>query len=100
MKQAVTEETLNKVYRPFDLAKLKCGSIVMIEEVSINDCQERFEHQVSYSVSTLCGSNKICAWFCHDELDVFGNIMNIIAIAMTNDQGSNERWVKKLLKRN
>lgn len=49
----VTDESLHKAYKPLDIVSDKHGNVGMIREVSVNNCQTSFEHQISYAITWL-----------------------------------------------
>jgi hypothetical protein len=94
----VTEESLRKAYKPLDIVSDKHGNVGMIQEVSVNNCQESFDWQISYSVTWLTGSERKVAWFHHDELQRHCNLMLKIAENMCHPMGNNARKVESLFK--
>lgn len=91
-----TKETLKKAYKPFDVVTDGCGSVGFIGEVSVNECQENFDGQISYSVVWLVGKQTKRSWFSHAELKVECNLFVKIAENMCHPFGDNARMVSKL----
>ncbi len=93
---AVTEDSMKKSYKPFDIVSDKDGNVGMIREVSVNSCQESFESQISYAIAWLTGDMGKVAWFNHGELKRHCNIMLKIAEEMCHPMGGNARKVESL----
>ena len=94
----VTEETLKKAYKPFDFVESKKGSIGYIQEVNVNEGQDSFEHQISYSVNWIKNiGSEHNAWWNHKDLTVLGNMFKEIAKCACHPFGSNKCFVDKLM---
>lgn len=92
----VAKETLRWAYKPFDLVADKKGNVGFIQEVSVNNCQETPNAQISYAVNWMIGNNDKYAWFLHKELTVHGNILIKIAECACHPMGNNARSVQNL----
>lgn len=93
-----TEETLRKVHKPFDFVESEKGSFGYIQEVSVNECQEGFENQVSYSVNWIKNvANEHNAWWNHNDLSVLGNMFKEIAKCAVHPFGNNEDVIDKIM---
>jgi hypothetical protein len=92
----VSEESYKKAYKPLDIVTDEYGNVGMIHAVSVNNCQEDFEHQIEYSVQWLVGDVDKVAWFSHKELTSHCNIM--VEIAKCCAGSHFERSVDKLFK--
>ncbi len=93
----VSKETLEKAYKPYDIVTDRHKNVGYISEVNINDCQEGFEDQISYSINWLVGNQDKIAWWDHKELTRHCNLFVKIAESSTHPMGDGERWVKPLL---
>ena len=94
----ITKETLEKVHKPFDFVESKIGSVGYIQEVAINDCQEGFDDQVSYSVNWIIDkANEKNAWWNHEELTVHGNIFKEIAKCACHPFGKYEDLIDRIM---
>jgi len=74
----ITEETIKKAHKPFDVVTDANGNVGYIDEVSFNESQPE-PYQVSYSVEWLVSKETKCAWFEHKELTVHCNLLVKIA---------------------
>ncbi|MHC4616799.1 MAG: hypothetical protein ACYTEQ_03500 [Planctomycetota bacterium] len=92
----VTQETMNWAHKPFDVVTDEQGNVGFIQEVSVNDAQDRPETQIRYAVCWLVGDNSKHAWFDHHELTVHGNLLIKIAECACHPIGRNGRYVQKL----
>ena len=88
---------IEKTFKPFDVVQLPCGSVSMVSEVSINQCQPDVEDQIKYSLIPLVGPNTVTAWFQHHELKYCCNIMLVLAQQMCHPHGQNRSHVKTIL---
>jgi len=93
----ITEETLSKVHRPFDFVMSKKGGFGYIQEVSINECQEGFDNQVSYSVNWIISKDEKNAWWDHEDLTVHGNMFKELAKCACHPFGSNKLMIDKIM---
>lgn len=94
----VTDESFKKAYKPFDIVSDKGGNVGLIKEVNVNSCQDTFEHQISYAITWLTGTNRQSAWFHHYELQRHCNLFLKIAECAASGHGGNYRHVEKLFK--
>lgn len=94
----VSEETFKKSYKPFDVVSDKKGNVGIISEVSVNNCQETFDSQISYAVKWLTGKNNQTAWFAHNDLSRHCNLMVKLAECTASAQGNNARHVGSLFR--
>lgn len=92
----VTEETLKKAYKPYDVVTDKNGNVGFIQEVGVNYCQVGFDDQISYAVNWLVGSPGYSAWFHHRELTKHTNIFIEIAKSSCHPSGRNSDSVETL----
>lgn len=92
----IEKQTLKNSLKPFDLVKLKDGSIAFIKETSVNHCQPS-GGQISYSITMLYGNINKTAWYDRDELEFICNLFVKFAENMTHPFGNNEEWVEKLI---
>lgn len=92
----VEKETLERAYKPFDVVSDENGSFGYIREVSVNSCQQGFDHQISYAVTWLAGPTTQVAWFKQSDLKVHSNLMFSIMKDITHNHSSNDRWVELL----
>lgn len=92
-----TEETLKRAFKPFDIVTDGNGNIGLIREVNVNECQEGFDDQISYTVNWLIGDETKVAWFKHNELKSHSNILIKIAEMSCNPLGNNKYHVTKLI---
>ena len=92
----VSEESYKKALKPFDVVTDKVGNVGFVKEVSVNNCQTSFEHQISYAVTWLVGTNSKVAWFDHSELKKHCNIMAKLAENSCHPFGHNARQVETL----
>jgi len=90
-------DTLKRAYKPFDIVTDIDNNVGYINEVSINENQDRFETQVSYSVVWIIGKGDKCAWYYHEELRSHTNMLAEIARAACQTHGQNAKWVDKLM---
>lgn len=94
----VTKETLSKVHKPFDFVENKKGSWGYIQEVNINESQDEFDSQVSYSVNWIKNVNhEHNAWWNHNDLIVLGNIFKEIAKCAVHPFGNNRDMIDKIM---
>lgn len=94
----VTKETLRKAYKPFDFVESQKGSIGYIQEVSVNECQDVFETQISYSVNWLKNvDSEHNAWWSHKDLKVIGNMFKEIAKCACHPFGNSKSFIDKLM---
>lgn len=91
----VKKETLDKSYKPYDIVTDKNGNVGFIQEVSVNESQDNFESQISYSIEWLVGSS-YNAWHNHDSLKRHCNLFVMIAKASCHPFGNNEKKVVDL----
>lgn len=91
----VTGKTLEGAYKPFDIVTNKEGAVGFIQEVSVNDCQEEPQHQISYSVEWLVGDD-YTAWWKHHDLTLHCNLFIKIAECACHPSGSNAYAVQNL----
>ncbi len=93
-----TKETLNKVHKPYDFVESKKGSLGFIEEVSINECQNGFDNQVSYAVNWIKHvAYEKGAWWRHEDLTVLGNLFKEIAKCSVHPSGTNRCMIDKIM---
>lgn len=92
----VTEETLEKAHKPFDLVSTPNGSVGFIQETSVNSCQASPEHQISYSVHWLIGKETKSSWWSTDELLFHGNLFIEIAKCMVHPMSDSAKYVQSL----
>jgi hypothetical protein len=92
----VTNETLIKAYKPYDVVTDNDGNVGFIQEVSVNSCQEGFKNQISYAINWLVSNNNKIAWFNHNELKVHCNMFIKIAESSCHPSGRNKEWVTSL----
>ncbi len=92
----ITKETLVWAYKPFDVVTNKGGDVGFIQEVSVNDCQDSPEHQISYAVNWLVGNEYKHAWFDHEELTVHCNLFVKIAESSCHPAGGGAESVRSL----
>jgi hypothetical protein len=93
-----TKDTLSKVHKPFDFVESKSGSFGYIQEVNINECQDGFNDQISYSVNWIKNvANERNAWWNHEDLIVIGNMFKEIAKCAVHPFGDNERFIDKIM---
>ena len=71
----ISEETINEAHKPFDVVTNKKGDVGYIKEVNLNDCQTEIRWQRSYHVKWLVGDEFKVAWFEHEELEVYFNLL-------------------------
>lgn len=90
-----------KARKPFDIVKHQNGAIGFITEVNINSSQSELEHQLSYSIYWLCGSDLHYAWWKHTNahLTFHENLFEAISMCMAHPFGSGRESLKKILKR-
>jgi len=53
----VTRETLNWAHKPFDVVTDSHGNVGFIQEVSVNECQDDPNSQISYAVNWMVGNS-------------------------------------------
>lgn len=94
----VTQETLIKAFKPYDIITDKNGNVGIITEVNVNECQEGFDNQISYSVEWLVGIGDKNAWYIHEELKSHCNMLIKIAEFSCHPFGCNKSKVKSLFK--
>lgn len=92
----IKKETLEWAHKPYDIVTDIEGNVGFIQEVSVNDCQESPEAQISYSVNWLTGDNYKTAWFDHDELTYQCNMFVKIAESSCHAFGSSANSVQAL----
>ena len=93
-----TKETLSKVHKPFDLVESRKGSWGYIKEVSVNECQDGFDDQVSYSVNWIKNvDNEHNSWWKHNDLIVLGNMFKEIAKCAVHPFGNNAGMIDKIM---
>ena len=93
-----TEETLKKVFKPFDFVESEAGSFGYIQEVSINEDQEDFNGQVKYSVNWIKHlAQEKNAWWRHEDLTVVGNMFKEIARCAAHPYGHNQKFIDKIM---
>lgn len=93
----ITEATLKKAYKPFDIVtNFNNSSVGFIIEVDLNSCQPGFESQVSYSVNWLTGKETKIAWWSHDDLTAHTNLFIEISECVCHPMSGNAGKVRKL----
>ena len=92
----VTKETLKKAYKPYDVVTNENGDVGIIQEVSVNSCQESFDWQISYAVNWIIGNESKHAWFHHKELIRHSNIFEEIAKMSCHASGNSENSIEDL----
>jgi len=93
-----TKETLSKVHKPFDFVESKKGSLGYIQEVSVNECQDGFDNQVSYYVNWIKNvAHEHNAWWNHNDLSVLGNMFKEIAKCSVHPFGNNKGVIDKIM---
>ena len=94
----IEQETLDKVHRPFDFVESKIGSFGYIQEVNINESQENFNNQVSYSVNWIVSkANEKNSWWHHSDLQVKGNMFKELAKCAVHPFGNNKKLIDLLM---
>jgi len=93
----IEEIPITKTFKPFDIVQLSCGSVGMVSEVNINQCQPDVKQQIKYSLIPLAGPNTTVAWFYHSDLKYCCNIMLKIAQKMCHAHGQNQEFVQTIL---
>lgn len=93
----VTQETLRKAYKPFDIVTNVNGDVGLIQEVNVNTCQTGFDSQISYAVEWLVGQATQHAWFKHSELTSHCSLLIKLAEMSCHPSGSNARMVRSLI---
>lgn len=93
-----TEETLKKAFKPYDIVTDKDGNVGFISEVNVNECQDGFDDQISYSVNWMIGKGYKSAWYQHSELTSHCNMLIKIAEQSCHPSGNNKYSVTKLMK--
>ena len=91
----ISEETIRKCYKPYDVVTNKDNDVGYIQEVNLNDCQDGFDNQVSYSVNWLVG-HSYNAWWKHNDLTKHGNIFEEIARNSCHPFGGGKRSIDKI----
>lgn len=96
----VTQDTLDKAYKPFDVVSDKDGNVGFVREVSVNVCQPSgLENQISYAVTWLFRvTNPHSAWYVNTDLSKHCNLFEEIAKTTCHSMGGSGRWVEKLFK--
>lgn len=92
-----TDVALSVAHKPFDIVTNVAGDVGIIQEVSINSCQESSDSQLSYAVRWLVGNERKFAWFDHNELKVHCNLFIAMGEMACNPRGNNANWVSKLV---
>lgn len=93
-----TEGTLKRAYKPYDIVSDKEGNVGFIYEVSVNECQESFDDQISYSVEWIIGKTGLCSWYRHYELTSHCNMLIKIAEQSCHPMGNNRSNVLELMR--
>ena len=93
-------KALAKARRPFDVVRYKDGAVGFITEVNINDAQPELEHQLSYAIHWLCGSDLHFAWWAHDTpgLTFHENLFEVFAAHMAHPFGCGRTSLERVLK--
>lgn len=96
----ITEKSLKRAYKPYDIVTDDVGNVGFIKETSLNEAQTEFNHQVTYSVEWLVvktGHPKN-AWWQHEDLRCHTNMFKEIAKVSCHDMGYSSHSVDKLFK--
>lgn len=93
----VSNETLSKALRPFDVVTLSNGEdgVGFIKEVSVSRSQPMPEYQISYSVHWWIGKHK-SAWYRACDLVSHSNVLIDIAINTCHPMGRSHEYVEKI----
>jgi hypothetical protein len=97
-----TKKAFKKAHRPFTIVRLNDGSVGLINEVSINHCQDKIDHQIGYSVLWFHNAtDNRNAWWKHKELNTckVGNLFDMIAEASCHPFGGNSKTAVELMRR-
>jgi len=92
----ITKDTLTKAYKPYDVISDIKGNVGFIQEVSVNDSQDGFDDQISYSIKWIAGYGDRSAWYGHNELKFHCNIFISIAECSCHPMGRNAPYVEAL----
>ncbi len=90
-----SKKSLKESFKPFDIISDKKGSLGLIQEVSVNQCQPE-PYQISYSIRWFYGPQTKFAWFQKEDLVKHGNLFIIIAEMTCHPFGGNKSKVKNL----
>lgn len=94
----ITDDTLHRAYKPYDIVTNKHGDVGFIQEVSVNACQSDPAHQISYAVHWLTGNEYKHAWFSHGELTQHCNLFIEIARVSCHPSGDGGHGIKLLFR--
>lgn len=92
----ISDTTFKEALKPFDVVKVKeTGSVAFISVTNVNHCQPH-GHQVSYSLTFICGNDSKNAWYTADELEYQCNIFHKIMLEMHGQCGGRE-YLEKIV---